>query len=92
MSLFSKPARVISYILTGTGVILFVVNIALGWTLNIALPLVFLVLGCGFFFLVPYWKPRWYWASLFYIPGALLISFGVIFLLNVLTGDWRSWA
>jgi DNA-binding CsgD family transcriptional regulator len=92
MSLFSKPARVISYILTGTGVFLFAVNIALEWTLNIALPLVFLVLGSGFFFLVPYWKNRWYWASLFYIPGALLVSFGVIFLLNVLTGDWRSWA
>ena len=92
MSGISKPIQLTGYIMTGIGVILFGANVILGWTLNIALPLVFLVLGTGFLILGSYWERRWKWATFLNIPGTLLIAFGIIFLLNVLTGDWNSWA
>lgn len=87
-----KPVFLIGYILAGCGVILFALNFILGWTFNIALPLVFLVLGVCFLMLSPYWKTKWKWFAFLTIPGATLIAFGVIFLLNILTSDWAAWA
>ena len=92
MQKLSQPVKIISLVLAGVGVILFGVNIILGWTLNIALPLVFLVLGGGFLVLTFRWKADWKWAPWLYVPAMLLIAFGIIFLMNILTGDWRSWA
>lgn len=88
----NKSIKIISLAMVGVGVILFGVNIYLGWTLNIALPLVFLVLGTGFLMLTFKLKSGWRWASWLYVPAMLLIAFGIIFLMNVITGDWRSWA
>lgn len=92
MQNLSKPIKIISVVLASVGVILFVVNIILGWTLNIALPLVFLVLGCGFLMVTYRWKTDWKWAPWLFVPAMLLIAFGMIFLMNILTGDWKSWA
>lgn len=92
MDRINRSVRIISYILIGIGIILFTVNIILGWKMNIALPLVFLVLGAGFFILALLWKNQWKWAPLLYIPGSLLVVFGIIFLLNILTKDWNAWA
>ncbi len=87
-----KPITITSFILIGIGVLLFTLNILLDGALNIALPLVFLVLA-GIFFIVTFaTREKWKWASLLFIPGALLAAFGVIFLLNVVTNDWKSWA
>ncbi|HOD44444.1 MAG TPA: hypothetical protein PKL21_06140, partial [Anaerolineaceae bacterium] len=87
-----KPITITSFILVGIGILLFTLNILLDGALNIALPLVFLVLA-GIFFIVTFaTREKWKWASLLFIPGALLAAFGVIFLLNVVTNDWKSWA
>ncbi|HEX9017857.1 MAG TPA: response regulator transcription factor [Anaerolineaceae bacterium] len=87
-----KPVQIASYIIIGIGVILFALNIFMRGSVNVALPLVFLVLGGGFFILVSNLRERWNWATFLYAPGALLTAFGIIFLLNVLTNDWNSWA
>ena len=78
--------------LVGVGVGLLALNLVLGPTFNVALPLVFLVLGGGFFILVFRLRQKMAWASFLYIPATLLTAFGIVFLLNVLTRDWNSWA
>lgn len=91
----SKPARVVRLmggILVGIAAVLLAVNLFIDPTLNIALPLVFLMLGGGFFILVNVFTPRWPEAVYLYIPACLLLAFGVIFLLNVVTRDWNAWA
>jgi LuxR family maltose regulon positive regulatory protein len=30
--------------------------------------------------------------AFFYIPGTVLLAFGLVFLMNVITGDWNAWA
>lgn len=88
----NKPVKIASFLLIGIGVVLFALNIFLGGELNIALPLVFLLLGGVFYILVFAAREKWGWASILYIPGSLLLAFGLIFLLNVLTKDWNAWA
>jgi DNA-binding CsgD family transcriptional regulator len=78
--------------LIGAGILFLAVSYATGGKVNIALPLVFLMLGAGFFALVFVLMPKWIWASLLYIPGTMLLALGVIFLLNEITGDLGSWA
>jgi DNA-binding CsgD family transcriptional regulator len=73
-------------------VLLLAVNFVLGGTLNIALPLVFLLVGGIFFILVFAAQPKWSWASILYVPGSALLAFGLIFLLNVITNDWNAWS
>lgn len=88
----NKPVRIASFLLIGVGTLLLVLNAFLGNRVNIGLPLVFLMLGGGFFILVFSLKPKWTLASILFIPGSFLLALGLIFLLNVLTGDWNAWA
>jgi DNA-binding CsgD family transcriptional regulator len=60
--------------------------------MNLALPLVFLILGGAFFIQVYALEGKWRLSSILYIPGCLLLVFGLVFLINVLTGDWNAWA
>jgi DNA-binding CsgD family transcriptional regulator len=84
--------RLFSILLICAGLALLLVNLVFHLELNFTLPLLFLVLGGGFFLVLPTLREKWRWAVYLYIPGFLMTAFGVIFLLNVTTGDWRSWA
>jgi DNA-binding CsgD family transcriptional regulator len=88
----SLAVKIASIVLSTAGIILLVLNILLDWRLNLSLPLVFLVLGGGFFYLAMQLRPGLRWAPWLFIPGALTSAFGIIFLLNVITGDWNAWA
>lgn len=88
MGRINTPAGIIGIFIVIVGVLL----LAFSVYLNVALPLLFLVLGGGFFILVPRFQEKWERAPVLYIPGCLLLAFGVIFLVNVLTDDWNSWA
>jgi DNA-binding CsgD family transcriptional regulator len=92
MGKISTPVKIISTSIVLVGAFLLAFNIYTGGTLNVALPLLFLILGGAFFILVFRFQKKWDRASILYIPGSLLLAFGVIFLLNVLTNDWKSWA
>lgn len=81
-----------SLILVGLGVLSLVLNFILGWAMNVSLPLVTLMLGGAFFFLAGALVQEWTWADLLYIPASLLTVLGLIFLVDVITGDWNSWA
>jgi DNA-binding CsgD family transcriptional regulator len=84
--------KIASFTLMGVGVGLLALSLILGPTFNVALPLVFMVLGGGFFILVFSLRQKMVWSSFLYIPATLLTAFGIVFLLNVLTRDWNSWA
>ncbi len=63
-----------------------------GGKFNVALPLIFFMLA-GVFFIGGFsFSPQWRFGSLLMVPAALFCAFGLIFLLNILTGDWTAWA
>lgn len=92
MRAMNRSIRITSFIIIGIGVILLALAISMGGKINVALPLVFLVLAGGFFILEFRLRSLWPWASLLFIPAALFTAFWIIFLLNVITQDWGSWA
>jgi DNA-binding CsgD family transcriptional regulator len=84
--------RIASAITAGIGILLLALSIYFDGKINFALPLVFLTLGMAFTFMVFTFRRYWAWSSIFFIPGMLLLVLGIIFLLNVITNDWNSWA
>ena len=92
MSDTNRPIKITSIVLIGIGVILLSLNIVYKGQINVALPLVFLLLGGGFFILAFHFQPTWHWASFLFTPALLFCAFGFIFLLNVLTNDWAAWS
>jgi DNA-binding CsgD family transcriptional regulator len=88
----NRLVTIASLTLIGLGILSFALNYIFGWTMNISLPLVTLMLGWAFFFMAGVLAQEWAWANLLYMPASFLTVLGVILLLNVLTGDWNSWA
>ncbi len=88
----SRTIKIASFSLIGLGVVLLAANSLLGGNVNIALPLVFLMLGGACVILVFVLMKNWDWANWLYVPGGLLLALGLVFLLNVITGDWNAWA
>jgi DNA-binding CsgD family transcriptional regulator len=80
------------FILAGLGLVSLAAGLFLEQVLNLALPLVFLMLAVLFGILAFNLSEKWLWAVWLFLPAGLLLAFGVIFLLNVLTGDWNAWA
>jgi len=88
----SRAVRITSLIIIITGLMLLALDIILEKSINVALPLLFLILGGGFFIMVFIISPKWVWGVFLYIPGMLFLVFGLIFLLNTITNDYASWA
>jgi hypothetical protein len=87
----NRPSSVVAVILIGLGILFLAVNF-LDIDLGRVWPLIFFVIGAGFYtpaLLMP--QARAGLAALF-IPGTIMIGLGVIFFYNTLTGDWGSWA
>jgi DNA-binding CsgD family transcriptional regulator len=85
-----KQITSLGLVVVGLG--LFILALIGGTAARLALPLLIIVLGAVFIFMVSYLKNIWIGAPWFYLPGCLLISLGLILFLNVATGDWNSWA
>ena len=81
-----------STLLVGLGLLSLATSYLSGWTINLSLPLVMIMLGGVFTMLVNVFSAQSRWAALLYIPGCLLAALGVVFLLNIITSDWKSWA
>jgi len=92
MPRIDHPFRLIGYLIAGLGLVLLALTIFLDGAVNVALPLVFLLLGAAFYILVFAFENKWSWSPVLYIPGSILFALGVILLLNVLTNDRQSWA
>jgi DNA-binding CsgD family transcriptional regulator len=92
MEKIKRWTMIASFILIGYGLLSLVAEFGFGLHININWPLAFILLGAAFYVLVGIFSEQWAWADLLYIPGSLLLTLGMIFLLNVLTNDWNSWA
>ena len=87
----NRPSSVVAAILIGLGLLFLAFNF-LDIDLGRVWPLIFFVIGAGFYMpalLRP--QARAGLAALF-VPGTIMIGLGVIFMYNTLTGDWGSWA
>jgi len=79
-----------AFLLIGLGVILLAFNF-LGLNAGKTWPILFFILAVACY-LPPFLWPsiRKFLAGLF-IPGSILLVFGLVFFYNTLTGDWASW-
>jgi len=84
--------RIISSLLVGAGALLLALSLIPGVGMKITLPLVFWMSGAALILMVFFLSPKFRWAGFLFIPGCLLLALGIIFLLNVITGDWNAWA
>ena len=87
----NRPSSVVAAILIGLGLLFLAFNF-LDIDLGRVWPLIFFVIGAGFYMpalLRP--QARAGLAALF-VPGTIMIGLGVIFMYNTLTDDWGSWA
>jgi len=84
-----KITGIIMAVLGGS---LLLLAILTGGKFNAALPLTFFLLSGMFFIGAFSFTDKWNFTSLLIVPAALFCTFGLIFLLNLLTGDWSAWA
>lgn len=92
MEITNRTLAIVGTVLIGVGLLFFGLNFIPGWTLAMTWPVIFFVLAAGFFvppFLFP--SQRQWMAGLF-IPGAVLLSLGIIFLYTTISLDWSAWA
>jgi DNA-binding CsgD family transcriptional regulator len=92
MKKFNRVIMITSIVLVSLGVVSLALDFFFGWQVNLGWPLALILLGAVFFLLAEVLLEKWTWADLLYIPGSLLAALGLIFLLNILTGDWDAWA
>jgi len=84
--------KLFSSILVGAGILFLALSLIPGVGMKVTLPLIFLMAGAAFILMVFFLFPKFRWAAFFFIPGGLLLAFGVCFAINVITGDWNAWA
>ena len=87
-----RLGKIISSILVGAGVLLLGLSLIPGVGMKITLPLVFWMSGAALILMVFFLSPNYRWAGFLFIPGCVLLALGIIFLLNVISGDWNAWA
>ncbi len=92
MQKFNRVILITSIVLVSLGLLSLAMDIFFGWRINIGWPLALTMLGGVFTILAEVLREKWSWADLLHLPGSLLASMGLIFLLNILTGDWNAWA
>jgi DNA-binding CsgD family transcriptional regulator len=88
----NRLGKIISTVLVGAGVLLLGLSLIPGVGMKITLPLVFWMSGAALILMVFFLSPNYGWAGYLFIPGCVLLALGIIFLLNVISGDWNAWA
>ena len=92
MNKLNRLVWIASLFLISLGILSIVLNVGFGLDLNFSWPLVVILLGGAFFILAEALRPQAAWVDWFALPGSILLAMGLIFLLNVITGDWNAWA
>lgn len=54
--------------------------------------IIFLTLTAIFLFIQYAAPEEWKWRGWLFLPTGIFMAFGIIFMLNALTGDWKAWA
>ncbi len=87
-----KLTRAMSIILVALGLITLGLNLFLPDSANVSWPLAVIMLSVVFFILTGALEAMGRWSSMLFLPGSILLSLGLVFLVNVLTADWAAWA
>ncbi len=74
------------------GIILLVFNFLPGVTSSQGWWLIFIFLAIAFFTPAIVWPEARSGLAALFIPGTIMATMGLIFMYNVLTGDWDSWS
>ena len=82
----------VSLLLVGVGVVSLVSNLIFHIDLGIGWPLALIMLGAASLVFTFTLHKQFRWADFLFIPACVVLCIGLIFLLNVLTGDWDAWA
>lgn len=82
----------IALLLITMGALFLAFQLVPGLTVGAAWPVIFLFIAGGFFLPAVLWPAQRSGLAGLYIPGAIMLTLGVIFLYNVITRDWASWA
>jgi hypothetical protein len=79
-------------LLIGLGVLFFASNFVSGYIIQRAWPGIFYSIAAAFYLPPLLWGPERHRLAGLLIPGSIMLSLGLIFTYNVLTGDWLSWS
>ena len=82
----------VSIFLVGVGVVSLLANLIFHIDLGIGWPLALIMLGAAALLFASTLRKQYAWADFLLIPACEVLTLGLIFLLNVLTGDWGAWA
>jgi len=91
MRIAERGTLIVAVILIALGLVFLLLNLVPGWNAAISWPIIFFVVSIGFFL------PPFLWPSMrgglaaLLIPGSIFATIGLIFIYDVLTGDWDSW-
>jgi len=92
MNTTNRGTSAVALILIGLGVLFLIFNLVPGLSLGRTWPVIFFVLAAGFYLPPIVWAESRQGLSALFIPGSVMLTLGLIFLYNTLTGDWGSWA
>jgi len=79
-------------LLVGLSLALLVVSFLPGWTGNADPAIAFFSATAVLIFFMFTAPPDWDWKGWLYIPIAIFLALGIVFLMNALTNDWGAWA
>lgn len=86
-----RGTLVTGIVLVILGTAFIIVNLIPGITPIRTWPFIFIVAGIGFFLPALIWPDAREGLAGLYIPGAIFITLGGIFLFNTLSGNWAIW-
>jgi hypothetical protein len=91
MRIAERGTLIIAVILIALGLIFLLLNLVPGWNAALFWPVIFFVFSIGFFLPPFLWPTLRSGLAALFIPGSVLAMLGLIFIYDVLTGDWNSW-
>jgi len=88
----NRGTVVLGAFLVAIGAIFLVLNLIPGVDMGKTWPVIFFFLATAFYLPAFLWQGARRGLGGLFIPGSILLVLGLIFVYDVLTGDWASWA
>ncbi len=92
MDKVNRGTVVLGIFLIAIGLIYLVLNFIPGLNAGNTWPIIFFVLAAGFYLPAFLWRSAQKGLAGLFIPGSVMLVLGLIFVYDVLTEDWASWA
>lgn len=92
MLLKNRSLVVIAIFMIGLGVLLLAATLIPGFSALVSWTVVFFILAAFFYLPALVWSRLRRELAALFIPGSILLTLGLIFTYNTVTGDWVAWA